>query len=119
MALFVLTRPDRFLPSDGTVKEFTPKEKTSRSFKILAAFWIGSLFSVLLPVLHFVLVPGLFISGVIMFNVRRKQQIEVLDVRCPCPECQKEVSFKKIAGNWPLRQTCPHCSAQLYFQKEI
>lgn len=119
MTFYVLTRPDRFVQSEGIVKEFTSREKTIRALKALAAFWGAALLSILIPVFHFVLVPGLFIVGVIMGNVKRKQQIEITDARFPCPECKKDVVFKKLSGNWPIRQTCPHCSSQLYFQKEI
>jgi hypothetical protein len=119
MALYVLTRPDRLVQSEGTVKEFSPQEKTIRALKVLGAFWGAAVVSILIPVLHFVLVPGFFIIGPIMANVKRNQQIEIENARFPCPECKKELEFKKISGNWPIRQTCPNCSSQLYFQKEI
>lgn len=88
-----------------------------RGLKTLGAFWAGAVVSVLIPVFHFVLVPGLFLVGVIMANVKRKQQIEIADIKFNCPECQQPVEIKKLSGDWPMRQNCPHCSAQLYFEK--
>ncbi len=119
MNIKVQTQADKFTLGDGIIKEYNPRERGMRALKIGAAFWGGAVVSVLVPVLHFVLVPGLFISGPIMAWIQYKQENQIHDAKITCPECKKDIEIKKISGNWPLKSVCPHCSAQMYLTKNV
>lgn len=118
MKIKVQTQADKYTIGDAEIKEYTPRERTLRALKTLGAFWGLAIISVLIPVLHFILVPGFLLLGPIMAWLQYRQEIQVNNAHTQCPECQKEADFKKITGNWPLKQNCPNCSAQFYINKE-
>jgi hypothetical protein len=98
---------------DGHV--FSKQERTKRSLTRLFAFWGLALGSILIPVLHFVLVPLFFLIA--PFIARKTYNEEVVLEACemPCPECKQTAKFAKASGQWPLRNTCPHCMNRVYF----
>jgi hypothetical protein len=119
MKIKIQTQVDKYTIGDAEIKEYAPRERMTRALKKLGMFWGAAVVSVLIPVFHFVLVPGFLILGPIMARLQYKQELEIKDAKFPCPDCKKEVEFKKVSGNWPLRQICPHCSSQLYLNKEV
>ncbi|EKD42337.1 MAG: hypothetical protein ACD_73C00199G0003 [uncultured bacterium] len=46
------------------VKQFSTSERGKRALKTLAICWAAAIFSVFLPIAHFVLVPGFLIAGI-------------------------------------------------------
>ncbi len=119
MKLKLQTQVDKWTFGEGAVHEYDSREKLLRSLKTLGLCWLAAVFAILIPVFHFVLVPGLLILGPLMAWVQSRQGLEILRLQGSCAECKKEINFKKSSGNWPLRQTCPHCSCQIYVEKSV
>ena len=119
MKIKVQTQVDKYTTGEAEIKEYAPRERMIRALKTLGLFWLAAVLCVLIPVFHFILVPGLLILGPIMARMQYKQELQMENVKVSCPDCKKEVTFKKISGNYPLKQICPHCSSQLYINKEV
>lgn len=90
--------------------------KSSRgtlALKTLAMFWGGAMFSILIPIVHFISVPSGLIAGVFMAWRAYGFENRLLESTIKCPYCQKEMDLKQKAFNWPLREECLHCRSWL------
>jgi len=99
-----------------TVVQPSAGQRLARAFKAGGIFWAVAAGCVFLPGLHFVLVPGFLVVGVVAgFKHLRDQEI-VSSVRGPCPRCGLEQTF--VAGNhltpsWPLGCSACHTNLSL------
>jgi hypothetical protein len=97
-----------------TVVRPSPGRRAVRALKAGGVFWAVAAGCVFLPGLHFVLVPGFLLVGVVVgFRHLRDQEI-VSRVHGPCPRCGLDQDF--AAGNgltpsWEL--DCPGCHNHL------
>lgn len=114
MKITIQSQVDKITIAEGEFVEYSERERTMRSIKTLAAFWGASILSALVPVAHFILVPGLFLIGPVMAWLEHKKELKIRKVVGTCPECVKEISFLNVSGSWPVKQVCPLCSQQLY-----
>lgn len=114
MKITLQTQVDKLTIAEGDVVEYSKSERTKRSLKTLGAFWGAAILSVLIPVLHFFLVPGLFLIGPVMAWVQYKKELKIIKLVGKCPECEKEITFQNLSGTWPLKQVCPLCSEQIH-----
>lgn len=80
------------------------KMKTGVKYWILC--WVLSVISVLVPLLHFVLVPLFFILGPVMFFIYQKKQSMVMGGEAICPDCGGRVEFHKQELHWPFKVVC-------------
>jgi hypothetical protein len=92
-----------------TWEELNSSQKMKRSLQCLGAFWAGSVLSVLIPILHFVLVPGFFIAGIVLSVRLYRQDILLKDVEGVCPNCQKPLIFKKLVYGPEMKERCANC----------
>lgn len=116
MRITLQSQVDKSTSAEAQVREYTPKERSTRALKVLGGFWAGSLASIPVPVLHFVLLPGLFIAGPFMAWSQYKKEIKIESVAGTCPECKKDLTYRNISGSWPLLQICSHCAQQIYLR---
>lgn len=75
--------------------------------------WAAAALAILIPVLHFFLVPlGLIAGlGIFIYKIRlkhRRSQTELV-----CPSCQAEFVVKSGSFNWPILETCSECRSDL------
>ncbi len=107
-------------PTVGEVEIITwsREVRSRRSLKMLGTCWGIGLFCVIIPGLHFILVPGMLIAGVIGFLYRSKQLTYVLGGVGECPECHKAFKVAKAADKFPMAETCEHCNSSLSLSKE-
>ncbi len=82
-----------------SVRRRDKAQRTARALKTLGACWGLAVLAVLVPVLHFVLVPGLLIAGPVMALARLRERVTVLEVSGPCPGCGAPM---KLAVNQPV-----------------
>ncbi|MBC7386960.1 MAG: hypothetical protein H7301_12475 [Cryobacterium sp.] len=103
----------------GSVKIITwsKKERTRRALKMLGACWAVGLFCVILPVIHFVLVPGLFIAGIVFFSNLISQETLVLGGKGECPECHQSFAISRGKDRFPMAEVCESCRANLSIDK--
>jgi hypothetical protein len=81
----------------------------------LGFFWLLAIFCIFIPVLHFFLVPGLLLVGLIQFFQQVKNPNWIAKGLVLCPSCQSEISFKNYLWRNGLRIRCSSCSLQLTF----
>ena len=112
---FVLTGyGDSTTAGEATVVHFDGSERMARAGKGLAMAWGAALASVFIPVAHFLLVPGFFLAGLVVFVKRMRRKVVVDTVRGACPDCNHDQSFD-TANDWglPMHLTCANCSRLL------
>ncbi len=98
--------------TDGiaVVRSFDRGARLRRAFRGLALFWLAAIVSILIPVAHFVLVPGFAIAGLVVLMMRLRAHEEVERVHGTCPDCGTEQDFD-AGGAWitPKRLVCANC----------
>ncbi|QLY27014.1 hypothetical protein [Bdellovibrio sp. KM01] len=100
------------------IKVFNQADKTRTALKKLALWWGLSLISVLLPVVHFVLVPLFFFLGFFFAWKGFKSEGQVLDGRTTCPHCGNPVNVGKGELNWPVTEICQSCARVVRMEKK-
>jgi hypothetical protein len=96
---------------------WTSSQRTMRALKMLGTFWGLALFSVFLPVLHFVLVPTFFLLGPIMAYGTYKQDAGIVAKDLVCPECGAVLKVSAQKMKWPLLLNCNNCKTRVYLHK--
>lgn len=92
---------------------WSSKERMRRAVKMLGICWGIGLFCVIMPIIHFVLVPGMFIAGLALFARLSAQESLVLGGEGPCPECGKTFRIAKATNRFPMDEMCEHCRASV------
>ncbi|WP_413291164.1 hypothetical protein [Bdellovibrio sp. HCB337] len=115
MQIQVYTQRDKSSIRELKASVFSQQERLKRSLIKLFAFLGLALVSVLIPVMHFVLVPLFAILA--PFFARKTYQEEVVLEACTieCPECHQNTQVSKTSGQWPLHNICSHCRNRIYF----
>lgn len=91
------------------VRHFDQGTRTRRALKALAFCWGMACVTVLLPIVHFVLVPGFLIAGPVVAYLRFNQQSMSLGGSSPCPYCDDTLEIEKGKLSWPLEDSCGKC----------
>ena len=99
------------------ITHLSPVDRWLRAAAALGACWVAAAVFILVPVLHFFLVPSAFLAGIgaFIYKVRLKELMSAALLKCP--QCQKELPLKKAAFNWPRRETCNQCRTSLTIGK--
>lgn len=92
---------------------WSAKERTRRAVKMLGICWGIGLFCVIMPLVHFFLVPGMFVAGLVMFARLSTQESLVLGGEGACPECGKLFRIAKATNRFPMDEVCEHCRANV------
>jgi len=96
---------------------YSPRERTLRALKAWAICWALALLSVPVIGLHWFLVPGFAVAGVVLGvqRYRMREASGVLTGRCAL--CGKEFSLALEPNERaPLWKYCPHCQAALHVE---
>ncbi|MBY0470717.1 hypothetical protein K2X30_06065 [bacterium] len=97
--------------SAGEVKisVWSKKERTLKAAKTLSLCWGLACISILIPLLHFFLVPGFFLAGpfLALWTYNRISTIE--GGMGICPDCRAPIPFGKRTEKWPASDLCTHC----------
>jgi hypothetical protein len=97
--------------------ELSNGQRAARAAKTLMACWALAVGSVLIPMAHFVLVPGFLIAGPLLAANRYGQRATVLGGAGQCPTCDNEVLVAAQALSWPLWARCETCHKDLEVQQ--
>lgn len=101
------------------VHHFSPKERIANSLKKLMLFWGLAAVCVLIPGLHFVLVPLFLIVGIYFFQKTYKIKSQAVQGHVNCPACQKNIVIGKSLLDWPLTEICQNCVTTVRIQPEV
>ena len=91
-------------------------DKTKMIFlglKKLSLFWALALFSVMIPLLHFVLVPAFLVVGIVAFLGQYKNEFYTKAANCLCPQCLNQFSLESLYFFDGKKLRCQLCMAQL------
>ncbi len=103
------TNTDVFKDGTLSTRHIHIQERLLNGLKFLGLFWLVGALCVLVPVMHFFLVPLAAIAGVVVF-VMKFSQTEVRETgSVACPNCGTLVVLKGSSFNWPIIETCSNC----------
>jgi len=104
-------------PANMHVTVFTQQEQKTRALKSLMAFWAIAALCILIPIAHFILVPGFLIGGVMTASRRWKTKEEGIEATGVCPACHNEIRIKLDRNaELPQWKDCPKCMDPLELQ---
>lgn len=115
--LFKSQSSNKTAPATMRTESFAPQEQKMRALKALLSLWAVAAVCVLIPIAHFVLVPGFLFGGIIVASRRWKSEREGIDASGSCPECDKQVTISLDKNpDLPQWHPCPECDTQLELQ---
>ena len=97
------------------IVSLSEKEKTIRSIKAAGMFVSLAIFSILIPVAHFLLVPAFLIAAPVAawFKYNQSELIEHLKIQCPV--CEGEIQKKSFLLKNVQSIDCQKCFTRLSF----
>ena len=98
----------------ATVLNRSLASRARRAALALGATWLLAFPAIFLPVLHFVLVPGLIIGGIVLGALRLREDRTLARLRGTCPRCGTTLDLAP-GGRFRLPRSaqCVHCKNQL------
>jgi len=97
-----------------TVARLTPGQRLARGLRGAGVFWAIAVACIFIPGLHFVLVPGFLLIGLVTGLRRLREAETVVRVHGVCPRCKLEQDFaagNRFALSWRL--DCRACHNHL------
>jgi hypothetical protein len=102
------------VPARVTIERHDKRARTGRALKALGACWGLAVVSVIVPIAHFVLVPGFLVLGIVLALQRGREAASVRAVEGHCPRCNAERTFiASGALRAEMRAQCPVCRNEL------
>jgi hypothetical protein len=100
-----------------TVVTWSRQERLRRAAKALGISLGVGLFCVILPLVHFVLVPAALIAGFVLFSHLWKQRTLILGGSAECPECKASFRISRGRDHFPMSEVCDSCRANLTIER--
>jgi len=96
---------------------FSQQEQKIRALKSMMIFWAIATLCILIPIAHFILVPGFLIGGIIVASRRWKVKEEGIKATGSCPACHNNICIKlDKSAELPQWKDCPECTDPLELQ---
>ena len=104
-------------PGEIYLQTWSNAQRSWRAIRVFLLCWALAAISILIPILHFVMVPFFFFLGLIapFFVVRRKSVI--LGGSGACPFCAKRFIILRSANDWPLQSVCGSCHRHVRMER--
>jgi len=99
------------------IQEYDEKARLKRALQMLGLCWGGAILAVFLPIVHFVLVPGLFLGGIFLAVYMHGIHSLVLGGKGICPSCGQDLPIAKGLDEWPLEDVCTACRSGVKIEK--
>lgn len=94
---------------------FDQGDRLKRALLRLGFFWLLAGITILIPIAHFVLVPGFFIAGPIISYMTYQTNWMRNHISGECPTCQKEITLKlESKAQLAMWTYCPACDIPLH-----
>jgi hypothetical protein len=104
-----ITSPyDKQLETTLKVHEWTADEQSSRTWRILAKWWIAALLAALVPP-HIPWFTIAFLGGPIAAWLASRQGAMIQKQDVTCPDCGAQSSIEEQPETWPLGARCSPC----------
>lgn len=106
-------------PTQGIVhiQEWSHSERTKRAVKVWIACWLGSIVSILIPLVHFISVPALIIAGPIAAYFILNKESVIMGGKGTCPHCLADLMIVRSPNRFPLSELCTNCYKNLRIEK--
>jgi len=91
------------------VRHFSIRERMTRAAMYFAVLVVLAVASVIIPILHFILVPAFSFAAVASAAMMFLQTEEVTEAKGVCPYCGKETALKRAMIAKEFRDSCEHC----------
>ena len=101
-------------PATATVLRQSASERMTRVFVALGICWGLAIPALFMPVAHFILVPTLVLTGIVLAVLRGREDVRLIAARGRCPRCGVEQEFPgggRFHGEQAL--DCPRCHNRL------
>jgi len=96
------------------IEAFSPQEQKIRAAKSLLGIWLIAALCILIPIAHFILVPGFLIAGVVVALRKLKSTAEGREASGECPACHHPVTLDlEKNSELPQWRKCPDCGNTL------
>lgn len=92
------------------------KERVRRAFKTLGKVWLFALAAVLVPIIHYVLVPLLILTGPVLFFYFLNKKESMLTQKLPCSVCHEKIELEFSKPRLPAELHCKTCRDFLILQ---
>lgn len=89
------------------------RERARRAWKAVGYGMGAAVISLVLPILHFFLVPGFLIGTPIVAWKSYQKEWEIPAQEIPCSHCGRATAVKANFATWPLYANCKHCQGRL------
>lgn len=104
---------------DIPVEIYGTTQRIRRSIKLFIILFFAAVFSILIPVLHFVLVPGFLISAIVFGFLKFKEVYSLNLIGVKCPSCQSPLNESQVnlsESKSSSRVYCFECRKNIDFQ---
>jgi hypothetical protein len=118
MLVSSLSGKQEHLNVDG-IKKLTQGEKWLNGAKRGALFVGAGALCILLPVVHFFLVPLCLLLAPVMGFLETRKTHRHPQVDFKCVDCQQSLSLSKGCDTFPLTMNCQNCGARLHLETEL
>src|SRR5688572_19190049 len=78
------------------VHVWSPAERRKRALKVLGICWGAALVSVIMPLVHFVLVPGFLVLGPVAAFFVFAQEAQIQGCESSCPSCGQPLYLPRM-----------------------
>jgi hypothetical protein len=112
-----LTAANKRCIGEVRVEHWGNSARLIRAAKSWAVLWGLAVVSILIPVAHFLLVPGFLVAGPINAVLRYRQKSGVLTGEGPCPSCGAPFTVEARADSWPFYEPCQACHTEVRVEK--
>jgi len=103
-----------------TLVRYDHRQRVTRAVLILLGCWGGAAVTILIPILHLITVPLLFLAGPFMAYRRLHEVATLTRARGTCPACSQEIDHVARESWKPLlRIDCPHCRRRITLESEL
>lgn len=95
----------------GTVerRDIPAPERVLRAMRSIGICWLIGAVCILVPILHFVLVPAFFLVGLLLAYYHWSSKGEILKGEFICPTCGKPNTIGKEREQFPQYRRCTSC----------
>jgi hypothetical protein len=109
----LLTIDSRELPVQIPVDDLTTREAMVRALKPLAILWGIAAGFLLMPIIHFVVPPIAFVTGLVLFIKTSLEKKLIRFVELICPVCSKPIVVKDTVYRPEIKIVCESCRNHL------
>lgn len=96
------------------VEHISPGARAGRAALRLIGLWVLAVAAIMIPLLHFVLVPALAILGPVVAYLAFRATVKVLSTSVTCPKCQALSTIESGLTGWPVTLRCSSCSTTFF-----